>query len=140
MTKKVMITLKSVQWYDKESSETEIITSGDFEAVDGGGYRISYDESSATGFEGSKTELICYGNNLANLMRIGNAPSNLVIEMDKKHHCHYGTPYGDLIVGIYTHKINNDLTDDGGDIYMKYTIDINSSYVSDNEIYLNVKS
>ena len=138
MNKNVLITLKSVQWVDKERAETELITTGIYENVDDG-YKISYDESTATGFDGSKTVLTCYGNKFATLNRTGSTSSSFVIEKDKKHHCHYGTPYGEFMMGIYTHKIENSLTDDGGDIYMKYTIDINSSYVSDNEIFLNIK-
>ncbi len=139
MSKNVLITLKSVQWVDKESAETELITSGTYENIDDG-YEICYDESTATGFAGSKTVLTCIGDKLATLNRTGSTSSNFIIEKDKKHHCHYGTPYGEFMMGIFTHKIENTLTDDGGDIYMKYTIDINSTYVSDNEIFLNVKS
>lgn len=42
-------------------------------------------------------------------------------------------------IGIYTHSIKNNLMDDGGDLYLKYTIDINASYMSDNEIIMNIK-
>lgn len=139
MTKDVLITLKSVQWVDNDKAETELITTGTYEAIDDNGYKISYDESSATGFEGSKTILTCFGNRLTTLNRTGKNSSNLIIEKDKKHHCFYGTPFGEFMMGIYTIDINNNLTDNGGDIYLKYTIDINSSYVSDNEIFLNIK-
>lgn len=139
MAKEVLITLRSIQWIDSEKSETELITAGTFEFVADESCKIIYKESAATGFEGSETALTCYGNKLVKLIRSGNSPSNLMIEMDKKHHCHYGTPYGEFIMGVHTHVIDNKLTEEGGDIYMKYTIDINSSYISDNEIYLNVK-
>ena len=73
------------------------------------------------------------------MQRVGKAPSNLIIEMNKKHHCHYGTPYGEFMVGIFAHSIDNKLNDNGGDLYFKYTVDVNSSYISDNEVYINVK-
>ena len=64
--------------------------------------------------------------------------SNLIVETGKKHHCHYGTPFGDFTVGIYAHTIENTLDATGGRLYLKYTVDINSSYISDNEIYLTI--
>lgn len=140
MKKDVKITLKSIQSIDAHHSETELITSGKFMSLTGGGYKIVYDESMVTGFAGTKTVLSCFGNKTATMERTGNIPSNFVIEKDKKHHCHYGTPYGDFMLGVFTHDIVNDLDDDGGDLYFKYTLDVNSSYISDNEVYINVKS
>lgn len=139
MNKDVVITLRSVQHVDSNSAETELITEAKYRTNDDGGYSITYKESAATGFEGSTTEVSCYGNKYATIFRTGPANSNLVIDAEKKQHCHYGTPYGDFVVGIYTHKIESTLDDNGGDLYMKYTVDINSSYVSDNEIFLNVR-
>ena len=42
-------------------------------------------------------------------------------------------------IGIYTHYIKNNLGEDGGTLHMKYTLDINTSYMSDNEIIVTVK-
>ncbi len=139
MNKDVLITMKSIQTIDNDSNETELITQAVYEPLADGGFRISYDETDATGFLGAKTVLSCYGNRRASICRSGIASSNLVIDREKKQHCHYGTPYGELMVGIYTHAIINKLSENGGDLYMKYTIDINSSHISDNEIYINVR-
>ena len=45
-----------------------------------------------------------------------------------------------MVIGIYTHALENKLDKNGGSLYMKYTIDINTSYMSDNEIIMNVKA
>lgn len=42
-------------------------------------------------------------------------------------------------IGVYTHAIDNTIAKDGR-LYMKYTLDLNSSYLSDNEIIMKVKS
>lgn len=138
MERQVMINLTSVNTVDKESSKTELTTEGTLKKLRGGGFEIKYEESEVTGFGGSTTSLILHGDNIVNLKRTGTAPSDLILEKDKKHHCHYGTPYGDFTMGIFTHCIYNDISEDGGEVYMKYTVDINSSYVSDNEIYIKV--
>ncbi len=136
--KNVMITLKSIQYHDEDKEQMELITEGKFHETEDG-FVLTYDESDATGFKGSKTVLTTFGNDLITMERQGNAPSNLVIERGKKHHCHYGTPFGDFMVGITTNDIKSALSDCGGDLYFKYVIDINSSYVSEQEIFINVK-
>ena len=122
---------------DNDSSRTDLTTSGTFRTLEGG-YQLKYEESEVTGFKGSTTYLSVFGNSLVNLRRIGTAPSDLTIEKGKKHHCHYGTPYGEFTMGIYTHGIVNNIDENGGELYLKYTVDINSSLVSDNEIYIKV--
>jgi len=140
MNKDVLITLKNVQSVDADHVETELITLGTFMSLGEDGYKIIYDESMVTSHEGTKTSLSCYGNRAASMERTGVMSANFMIEKDKKHHCHYGTPYGDFVIGIFTHEIINELTDSGGNLYFKYTLDVNSSYISDNEVYVHIKS
>lgn len=133
----VYITIKSTQTVDDEKDTTELFTYGKMESTDGG-FRLCYDESEATGFEGSSVTLDVSAD-CVTMLRSGKAVSSLIIERGKKHHCHYGTEYGDFMIGISTDEIKNDLNSCGGDIYLKYTLDINSSYMSENEMYINVK-
>ncbi len=133
-----MIEMKSIQSVYDDKTETELMTSGKFSYNDGK-YTISYLDSEATGFEGSETEVTVTKNKIASIIRRGSTNSDLVIEPGKKHHCHYNTPYGEMVIGIFTHVLENNLDENGGKLYMKYTIDINTSYMSDNEIIMNIK-
>ncbi len=138
MEKDVTINLTSIYSVDREQSKIELTTVGKLRSLANGGFQLKYEESEVTGFQGSTTCLSFFGNDIVNLSRTGSAPSELVLEKSKKHHCHYGTPYGDLNMGIFTHCIDNNISSDGGEIYLKYTVDINSSYISDNEIYIKI--
>jgi uncharacterized beta-barrel protein YwiB (DUF1934 family) len=100
---------------------------------------LSYNESEVTGFAGSKISLSVTGDNMVVMQRSGTAPSNLIIEKGKKHHCHYGTPFGDFMVGISADDVQCNLNEDGGDLYLKYTIDINSTLMSENEMFIDFK-
>lgn len=131
--------MKSIQSVYSDKTETELVTSGRFRKTRDGKFIISYLDSEATGFEGSETEISVTGSELATIIRRGSSSSDLVIEPGKRHNCHYSTPYGEMVIGIYTHALNNGLDENGGSLYMKYTIDINTSYMSDNEIIMNVK-
>ncbi|MGN0665906.1 MAG: DUF1934 domain-containing protein [Huintestinicola sp.] len=140
--KSVTITMHSKSAAGGAPDEIELITTGIMKKVtrDGvSGFQIAYDDTEATGFAGSRTIVSCFGDSLATMERTGQAESSLTIEHGKKHHCHYGTPYGDMLLGVFTHRIKNDLGDDGGELFLKYTIDINSAFVSDNEVHISVK-
>lgn len=138
MKNNVLISLVSTQWQDGEKSETELLTKAEYRKKRDS-LTISYEDTSATGFEGSVTTLKVDKNLTASIVRRGSANSALNLEMGKKHYCQYGTPYGDFRIGVYTHSIKNDL-DSGGNLYMKYTLDINSSHLSDNEIILKIEN
>ncbi len=137
MKKNVCITIKSTQTVDEEKDTTELFTFGAMEQFDGG-FRLHYDESEATGFEGSSVTLEV-SDNMVTMTRSGKVISSLFIEKGKKHHCHYGTEFGDFMIGVCTDEIRNELKSTGGDVYLRYTLDINSSYMSENEMHINVK-
>ncbi|MDE5946133.1 MAG: DUF1934 domain-containing protein [Oscillospiraceae bacterium] len=101
-------------------------------------YTFKYDDTQATGFEGSTTTITVKGNDTASIIREGTANSALSLETNKKHFCHYGTPYGDFQIGVMTHFIKNNI-EKAGELALKYTLDINSSYISDNEIILKIQ-
>ncbi|MCI5751658.1 MAG: DUF1934 domain-containing protein [Oscillospiraceae bacterium] len=133
-----LINLKSIQTAEDDKSEVELVTEGVLRPVSGG-FEIEYEESETTGYENSTTTIKCLGNSFASLTRKGCASSELVLEVGKKHHCYYETPFGSMMVGIFTNAIENELTEKGGRLLLKYTIDVNSAYVSDNEVLLSVE-
>lgn len=134
----VCITIKSTQKNEEDSDTTELFTFGSMEEIEGG-YKVEYEESEATGFEGSKVTLEAK-KDVVTMLRTGTALSTLIIEKGKKHHCHYGTPFGDFLVGISTDRIETALDKSGGTIKLKYTIDINSGFMSENEMEIEIKS
>lgn len=138
MKKEVTMTLKGIQNMNGERSESEIITNAVFSTVKNGGFKIVYEESEATGFEGEHTEITTCGNEMATILRSGERGSLLVVEKNKKHHCQYFTPFGELSIGIQANVIENNLTADGGSLYLKYTVDANSSFISDNEVIIQI--
>ncbi len=139
MIKDICINIKSVQNSNDNKDVTELFTFGKLlKEKNKDGYRIYYEESDAMGFDGCNITLDVTDNSVT-LTRSGNAVSNLILERGKKHHCHYGTPYGEFMIGVRTDEIKNSVTDDGGDLYLKYTIDINSGFLSENEMFINIK-
>lgn len=139
MKQDVFISIKGVQQVDDEQDVTELFTQGCFYKKNDN-YYITYDESATTGFDGSKTTLKIEGNSKVTLLRSGTIKSHLVIENGSRNIGHYGTEEGDMAIGIYTKQIESGLSDSGGDLYFHYDLDINSSLISENEVYVNVRS
>ncbi|MCM1488018.1 MAG: DUF1934 domain-containing protein, partial [Firmicutes bacterium] len=136
MTKEVCINIRSVQSSDEDRDVTELFTAGKLTKKDNNdNYQLYYEESDALGFEGCNVTLDVFKDSVR-MVRRGTTNSCLYIERGKKHHCHYGTPYGDIMIGINTDAVCVDLDDTGGNLYLKYTVDVNSGFLSENEMFI----
>ena len=51
----------------------------------------------------------------------------------------HGMEYGDCMIGISTVDMRNGMTSDGGELYVRYTIDVNAGLMLENEITIHVK-
>lgn len=138
MKKDVLISIKGVFKSDDDQDVIELFTTGQYYKKNGC-YYICYEESQATGFEGSVTTLKVDKDKMVTLERSGAAESQLIVERGVRHQCHYDVGYGDLLVGVSGSLIKNTLTDQGGDLSIKYSLDINSMYASENEMYIQIK-
>ncbi len=101
---------------------------------------VTYDDSMGVGVKGVKATLKAFDSGMVTIERTGILEHKLMVEKDKRHLCLYTTPYGNMTVGVFGEEIKNRLTEQGGSIYMKYSIDINSGLISENEIEINVKA
>lgn len=135
--KKADITIISVISNDEGEEKTEFFTEGGFDKTEEG-YTISYAETDEMGYEAC-TVTISASKDKVLIERQGNAASMLIVERDMKHHCLYGTPYGEFTMGINTFKVRNELSTDGGTLFMKYCIDIDNDFISENEMLITVK-
>lgn len=138
MKKDVLISIRGIQKVDAEQDTTELFTRGNYYRKNDH-YYITYEESEATGFQGSRTTLKVEGERRVTLIRSGQVRSHLVVESGERNIGMYGTEAGDMVIGINTHQIRSGLTDSGGDLYFSYSLDINSSLISENEIFVSVR-
>lgn len=137
-TKEVDIKLISRQFDGEDKEETEVLSQGIFGTTDEGFY-IEYEESEATGYEGSVTRLETFGNEKVMMSRSGTVTSNMIVHLGEKHHCVYGTLFGNFEVGVAAKKINVKLDENGGTLFFSYVVDVNSSYIGDFEISVEIK-
>ena len=76
---------------------------------------------------------------MVTMQRTGGLRSRLTVEKGQRHMSHYDTGYGELLVGVFGEQIQNRLGSKGGSLYMRYTIDVNHSLVSRNQVEINIK-
>lgn len=139
MQKDVMISINGLQG-TMEGGEDNItlVTSGTLTSK-GGEYIIRYEESELTGMEGTITTLNIAPNTVT-VTRTGQYPSQMMFEKGRKHNTLYHTNYGDLVVGVDTHHIFSDIGEDGGELTVKYAIDIDNALAGTNSLTVNVKN
>lgn len=120
-----------------EEERIELISEGIYEKTQDG-YVMSYKETEATGFVGCKTTLTIHGSDFIVMQRTGNANSHLILERGQRHLCHYGTPFGNIVVGVTATDIKSELCESGGSLDFRYTIDVNSAHVGNYGINITV--
>ena len=139
MIKDALINIYSVQGIDDDTDTIEFMTDGRFGFKEGSFY-ISYDESRMldTGDE-VKTQIYIKPDDSVILQRSGTIKSKILIEKGNRNNCFYSTPMGDLTIGVYGEKIEHNLTDNGGEIKLKYTIDSDLKLISRNEVNITIR-
>ena len=139
MKEQWVMTLRSIQREEKDQSDTTLDTEVLYTTEESGDRVIVYEESETTGMEGSRTELRVSPDGMVSSRRTGPYETHLGGQKGVKHFCHYDTPFGGFTVGVSARYVHSTLTDEGGDLEMRYTVDANSTLLSDNEILLHLE-
>lgn len=138
MEKEVLISIKGMQTYEGTPPDVmELVTKGRL-AREGEGYTLSYQESELTGLEGTLTTIQVEGEQVT-LLRVGEFNSQLVFQEGRRHLSMYNTPYGAMAIGVNTRHLLANLTDQGGDIEVDYTIEVDHALAGRNIFRINVK-
>ena len=135
---KYIISVTGIQEVDGEKDKIEVIVTGDYIEKNGHRY-IKYKEYDAEDPSVVLDTVVKVEENKVSIIRMGDRPSRLILQQGVRHQCHYNTVMGDLMMGVYTSAIENNLTDKGGDLVARYQLDFFADLVSDNEFHINVK-
>lgn len=139
MAKNYLVSIIGSQEVDGKKDNIEVITDGIYETKNGNRY-IKYKEYYEDGKDKKSSNVIkIEDENMVTIIHKGENSSRLLLEKGRRHQCHYRTIAGDLLIGVFTDTIKSSLSDKGGDLYVKYTLDFNSDLVSQNEFKINIK-
>ena len=139
--KDVIISIKGIQGtnpgLETETDGIELITSGEY-CHAGSETVFSYMESEMTGMEGTRTTFRINPQTVT-LTREGAMNAQMVFEQGKKHVFLYETPFGATSMGIDTRRLTHGMGEDGGEMEINYTIDVDSVVVSENSFIIRVR-
>ena len=136
--KEVVISIRSVQDYDDEKSQSFEFTTDGLYSFENGVGRLTYYESEVSGLPGTRTTMSISPEEIV-LNREGFLTSCMVFREGKKNAVMYDTPYGTAKMGIDTRRIRQSFDEKGGNMELNYILDIEHAVVGKNKLELNVK-
>ncbi len=132
-----IIQIVGTQRVDDQTDTVELTTTGELiQTLDG--WDIHYNESEATGMEGTATTVHVTKDKVI-LERSGTNASILVLEKHQRHHSNYNTPYGVIDLGTYATALEHDLTPVGGELHFSYTLGFNGSVNSEHTVHITIR-
>ena len=139
MKQDVLITLRGTQTYAQEKPEAvELMTRGTITGRNGK-FAISYEETELTGVAGTTTTFLVFNRNRVVLSREGTIRSRMVFEEDIKNEALYDLGFGSLLISICAKKIDVNLTEEGGYLFIDYTVEVENSMSSRNTYEIRVE-
>lgn len=139
MNRNIMVSLKGNQTNSEgESEPIEVITTGSY-YFKGDSHYVIYDEGVAGEAELSHSTLKFSADEVM-LKRTGPGAVTMYFNTEAKTQSGYGTPYGNLVVGIETERIDLEEQDDYMKLEIKYILDVNYEYAADCTLELEIRS
>lgn len=140
LSKKALIKIIGSQHYSAENNDSvELTTVGTIEET-ADKYIIRYNEEQDPPSKPIRAKLsISKDEKKVEMLRSGAYSSCLIIERSKRNLCHYGSEFGDMLMGIYGRSIENNYADGKGTFIFGYDIDVNGALTSQNEVTVKVK-
>lgn len=139
MEENYILSVCGMQTVNGSRDKIELETAASYVMRDGSRY-ITYKEYDAEDPDKHyRTTVRVDSNGVVTVMKGGAENHNLILEQGVRHKCEYNTPYGSLTLGVYTDRVSADLDDKGGEIRVKYSIDIESEHASSNELILKIE-
>jgi len=139
MSKKCIISIKGLQTYidGSDNTDIELLTEGVFYKADGV-YFCEYKESEITGLGGTDTT-IEIGDNYVSLERSGAVNSQMLFMEGRKTSSVYNIQFGELLIDIYTEKLDIRIDEHGGELNVDYILDINNATTGKNKFEITIK-
>lgn len=126
--------VRIVSTFAVDGSTSDFVTFARYSVCAGVGYTVEYTEyggdDDGIGYEGCRVCVAATEDAISVERSGGVSDGVLMLEYGRKHYCNYGTPYGQLNVGVTVGQLAITLSEDGGEIYTEYTLDLNGSLLS----------
>lgn len=140
MTKEVLVSIKGMQ-FDGESGDTiETMNAAQYFLKNDGHYVI-YDEV-VEGESRTTKNILKFKGKTFELTKRGLVNVHMLFEEGQKSMANYSTPFGDILMGMDTSKVEIKEADDGQklQIIVEYALDVNYEFLADCKIEIEILS
>ena len=137
MNKEVIINISGLQLDAGTEEPIELMTTGDYYLKNGKHYVI-YDE--LTDDSQVVKNRLKISPKVVEVTKKGASSSHMVFERGKENLTYYDTPFGSLLLGINTSKLDLEEKEDSMALHIDYGLSINSDHVSDCSIDVSIAS
>ena len=138
MTKEVIVKVTGLQYMEEENEPIELITKGEYYNKNGKHYLI-YDEI-VEGVEGISKCTVKFKEGSFEILKKGSTNVHMVFENGKKNVTYYGTPFGNVLLGLDTRGVEVEEKEEEISIEVRYGMDVNYEFLADCHIRMNICS
>lgn len=131
-----IIKITDLQTTEEGEDRIEITTRGTLSG-DEDNYTLEFDEIFEDGLR-SHTVLTVRDGKSVNLLRRGDMNNEIILEAGKRHNFQYGTPYGEMQMGVFANTVESNMTPEGGSLKLVYTIDFYGNFTSAKDMLIEV--
>lgn len=140
MTKDILLSLRGLQFDTGavDGDKIETITPAEYYKRNDSHYVI-YEEVTE-GFEQTTKNVIKFKENTLDLTKKGLVNVHMVFEENKKNMTSYGTPYGQILVGIDARSVTLQEEEERIVVDVDYALEINYEHFADCRIRMDIRS
>ena len=138
MTKEILVSITGSHLMEGETEDISVITAGSYYFKNGKHY-IVYDEHLDDG-GGSIRNTIKVGPDTVEMIKGGDARTHMVFERHKTNLTCYATPYGQMMIGVTTNRIEMVELPDELRVHIDYSMEVNYEKTSDCHVEIEVSS
>ena len=137
MNKEVIINISGLQLDAGTEEPIELMTTGDYYLKNGKHYVIYEELTDDSQVVKNRLKI---SPKVVEVTKKGASSSHMVFERGKENLTYYDTPFGSLLLGINTSKIDLEEKEDSMALHIDYGLSINSDHVSDCSIDVSIAS
>lgn len=137
MNKKVIVSIRGLQFMNESEEAVEVITIGEYYQRNGKHYLLF--EEMVEGIDGVVRNIIKFNENMVDITKSGAANVHMIFQEKQKNLTYYDTPFGNLLIGLRANQIKLYESEEAIDVKIDYSLDINYEFISECTIVISVK-
>lgn len=137
MTKEVLLALKGLQFDGNNREDITTILPAEYYERNGKHY-IIYDEI-MEGFSGNTKNIIKFQDKEMDVTKKGVINVHLLFEENRKNLSGYKTPFGEIMVGIYTNQVRLQEKEEWIQVQVDYDLELNYEHLADCSISMDIR-